>query len=75
MEFQFLTPFGVIEANGDMMEIVTSQTHMQLFQHVVLLVRSQRRPILDKALLTHTWQKIVASLVHCHAPAAVLALL
>ncbi len=55
MEVQFLTPFGVIEANGDMMEIVTSQTRMQLLQHVVLLVRSQRRPILGKAMLTHAW--------------------
>ncbi len=51
MEVQFFTPFGVIEANRDMMKIVTSQTRMQLLQHVVLLVRSQWRPILGEACL------------------------
>ena len=75
MEVQFFAPFGVIEANGNVVQIVTSQTRMQLLQQVVLLVRPQRRSLFVKTLLTHTWQKIVASLVHCHAPTAVFALL
>ncbi len=57
------------------MQLVATQTKVQLLRQIIQLMRPKRPSILGEAVLTHTLDKLVTSLVHCHVPAAILALL
>ena len=50
------------------MQLVATQTKVQLLQQIIQLMRPKWPSIPGEAVLTHTLDKLVPSLVHCHVP-------